>query len=143
SLAGYVAWRMTLGRHGLLVTGILGGVASRTATTLVAARHAREGARTGHSSLTVILLSHATMMARLLVVIAVVAPTLVMDAASLLLPAIALGLPALVYPWRTAAQSGPDEEGAFRNPANLSTAVGFGVLYAVVLVLAAWLGEYL
>jgi uncharacterized membrane protein (DUF4010 family) len=37
SLAGYVAWRMTLGRHGLLVTGLLGGVAGearRPATPL-------------------------------------------------------------------------------------------------------------
>ena len=39
SLAGYVAWRLTLGRHGLLLTGVLGGLVSSTATTLVYARH--------------------------------------------------------------------------------------------------------
>ncbi len=34
SLSGYVAWRLTLARHGLWLTGLLGGLASSTATTL-------------------------------------------------------------------------------------------------------------
>lgn len=143
SLAGYVAFRLTLGRHGLLVTGLLGGLASSTATTLVAARHSGEGGATDHASLTVILLANATMMARLMVVIAVVAPGAWRQVATLLAPALLLSLPVLAWHLRHAAKGSQDEEGAFRNPANLSTALGFGALYALVLVLAAGLGEYL
>jgi uncharacterized membrane protein (DUF4010 family) len=35
SLAGYIALKLVGGRHGLALVGLLGGVASSTATTLV------------------------------------------------------------------------------------------------------------
>ncbi len=144
SLAGYVAWRLTLGRHGLVITGLLGGLASSTATTLVAARHAGEGAAAAHAALTVIALANATMLARVIVVVAMVGGlTALAPVAIVLGPALLLALPSIVYHWRaSAAVEEGEEEGAYRNPANLRTAIGFAAIYAVVLALAAWLGEY-
>lgn len=143
SLLGYVAWRLTLGRHGVLVTGVLGGFVSSTATTLAAARHAHDGVESDHSALTVILLANATMLLRVILIVAVVAPAVLLATAAILLPALLLNLPFLIHHWRRETGAGHDEEGAYRNPANLTTAIGFGALYAVVLVLAAWLGEYM
>ena len=45
SLAGYIAWRLTRDRKGILITGLLGGLVSSTATSLVYARHAQRGDR--------------------------------------------------------------------------------------------------
>jgi len=142
SLAGYVAWRLTLGRHGLLVTGLLGGLASSTATTLAAARGAPEGAVSSHAPLTVILLANATMLLRVVLVVAVVAPVALPAVASILLPALLLALPLFLWHWRGADGGEQQDDGEYRNPANLRTAIGFGVAYALVLVLAAWLGEF-
>lgn len=141
-LLGYVAWRLTLGRRGLLVTGLLGGLVSSTAATLVAARHARGSAGSNHSALTVILLANATMLLRVILLVALVAPAVLPSIALILAPALLVGLPLLVLHWRGASGSERQEEDAYRNPANLTTAICFGAIYAALLVLAAWLGEY-
>jgi uncharacterized membrane protein (DUF4010 family) len=135
SLAGYVAWRLTLGRHGLLVTGFLGGLVSSTATTLVAARNAKSGAQTPAAALTVILIANATMFARVTLIVGVVAPSLVLRVASILAPALLLALPTLVHYWR-AADVGDSDERTYRNPTHLGAAIGFGLGYALVLVLS-------
>lgn len=137
SLAGYVAWRLTLGRHGLLVTGFLGGLVSSTATTLVAARNARSGTQTPAAALTVILLANATMFVRVTFIVGVVAPALVLQVAAVLAPALLLALPVLVHYWRGARNVGSDADGAYQNPTNLLAAIGFGFGYAVVLMLSA------
>jgi len=142
SLLGYVAWRLTLGRGGLLVTGLLGGLVSSTAATLVAAKHARGNPGSNHSALTVILLANATMLLRVILLVALVAPAVLPSTAVILVPALLLGLPLLLLHWRGASGSERQEEGAYRNPANLTAAIGFGAMYAVLLVLAAWLGGY-
>ncbi len=144
SLAGYVAWRLTLGRHGLIITGILGGAASSTATTLVAARHAGRGAAAAHAAITIIALANATMLVRVIVVVFVVAGwSALAPVAMVLAPALLLAFPAIAYHWRAASSVDEGgEEGPYRNPANLRTAVGFAALYAVVLAVAAWLGEF-
>jgi uncharacterized membrane protein (DUF4010 family) len=62
--------------------------------------------------------------------------------ASILLPALALTVQVTVRHYRRAVRDGGDDDGRYRNPDDLRTAIGFGLLYAAVLVLAAWLGEY-
>jgi hypothetical protein len=74
SLAGYVAWRLTLARKGLLLTGVLGGLVSSTATTLVYARHARNATHTTDAALAVILLANGAMLARVLAIVGILAP---------------------------------------------------------------------
>lgn len=143
SLAGYVAWRLTLGRHGLLLTGVLGGVASSTATTLVYARHAAAGAQPVSAALLVILLANATMLLRVLVLVGVVAPASLPLALLVIVPALLVAVAGVAWRWSSASTAPPAGEAAFRNPTQLRTALGFGAIYAVILLLAAWANEVL
>jgi len=141
SLAGYVAWRLTLGRHGLLLTGVLGGIVSSTATTLVYARHVKAGTQTPSSALLVILLANATMLVRVFVLVAIVAPAVVAGAAAVLGPALLGAAVAVLNSWRTASAAPSDEGDGYRNPTNLLAALSFAAAYALVLVLAAWAAD--
>jgi len=141
SLAGYVAWRLTLGRHGLLLTGVLGGIVSSTATTLVYARHVKAGTQTPSSALLVILLANATMLVRVFVLVAIVAPAVVAGAAAVLGPALLGAAVAVLNSWRTAGAAPSDEGDGYRNPTNLLAALSFAAAYALVLVLAAWAAD--
>jgi uncharacterized membrane protein (DUF4010 family) len=143
SLAGYVAWRLTLGRHGLLLTGMLGGVASSTATTLVYARHAAAGAQPVSAALLVILLANATMLVRVLVLVGVVAPASLPRALLVIVPALLIAVAGVAWRWTSAAAAPPAGEAAFRNPTQLRTALGFGAIYAAILLLAAWANDLL
>jgi uncharacterized membrane protein (DUF4010 family) len=142
-LAGYVAWRLTLGRHGLLLTGVLGGLVSSTATTLVYARHAAAGTQPVAAALLVILLANATMLARVLVLVGVVAPSSLPLALLVIVPALLVAVAGVAWRWASASAAPPAGEAAFRNPTQLRTALGFGAIYAVILLLAAWANDLL
>jgi hypothetical protein len=73
SLAGYVAWRLAPDARGLLLTGLLGGVVSSTATAVVYACHAR-ATLPAAQALVVIALANCAMFARVLLIVVVVAP---------------------------------------------------------------------
>jgi uncharacterized membrane protein (DUF4010 family) len=144
SLAGYVAWRLTWVRRGLLLTGVLGGLASSTATTLAYARQARAGTQPLAGSLVVILLANTTMFARVLLLTLVVAPAVFTRAALVLLPALVLAAPAIALRWRAAtvtlAHAPPDAQ-AYSNPTQLGAALLFAAGYALILVVSAWAAE--
>ncbi len=138
SLAGYVAWRLTLGRHGLLLTGVLGGVVSSTATTLVYARHVAAGTQPMPAALLVILLANATKLVRVLFLVGVAAPASLPLALLVIAPSLLASLVGVARRWSAAGAAPPADEAAFRNPTQLTTALGFGAIYAVILLLAAW-----
>jgi uncharacterized membrane protein (DUF4010 family) len=144
SLSGYIAWRLTWVRRGLLLTGLLGGLASSTATTLAYARQARAGTQPLAASLVVVLLANTTMFARVLLLTLIVAPEVFTRAAFALLPALALAAPAIALRWRAAtatlAQSPPDAQ-AYSNPTQLGAALLFAAGYALILVVSAWAAE--
>ena len=141
-VAGYFALRLFGARRGLLMVGLFGGMVSSTATALVHARQARANARACASSAAVIALSNLVVPTRLCILAAVSAPGIVPH----LLPALALGIacgvPAVVQRYRDAVGDESAAMPQFANPASLPVALGFGVLYAGVLLLAAWLSEY-
>jgi uncharacterized membrane protein (DUF4010 family) len=148
SLAGYVAWRLTLGRNGLLLTGLLGGLVSSTATTLVAARSARRGVQPASAALLTITLANAMMFARVLLLAAVVAPSVALRCAAALGAALLLAAPAVFWQWRAAGRAAPEPvaepTGAapdFRNPTNLPAALLFAAGYALVLLIGAWAAD--
>jgi uncharacterized membrane protein (DUF4010 family) len=140
SLAGYVAWRLTLARKGLLLTGLLGGVVSSTATTLVTARQVRASTQSATSALAVILLANVAMLVRVLVIIAIVAPGLLWLGACALTPAALLALPIALWRLKQGADETRSADG-YRNPTNLPTALVFGTFYAAILMLGAWLSD--
>ncbi|MDP2809604.1 MAG: MgtC/SapB family protein [Rhodocyclaceae bacterium] len=142
SLAGYAALRFVGDRHGAALLGFFGGLVSSTATTMVFARHARADPGLIRTATIVILLANLMVMLRLGLVAAVVAPSLFLQLAMVLGGGIVLGLAAAAWSWRNLGARGdhlPMPE--VRNPTELRTALSFGLLYAVVLFLAAWLQD--
>jgi uncharacterized membrane protein (DUF4010 family) len=147
SLAGYVAWRLTQGRGdraargSLLLAGVLGGLVSSTATTLVYARQARDGTHTYAASLIVILLANGTMLLRVLLIASILAVPVALALSATLLPALVLAAPAVIGRWRHASGERGDGTEGYRNPTHLLAAVAFAAMYAGVLFISAWLSE--
>jgi uncharacterized membrane protein (DUF4010 family) len=141
SLAGYVAWRLTLERKGLLLTGLLGGVVSSTATTFAYARHARDATHTPSATMTVILLANTAMLTRVLLLALVIAPAVLPLLAMTLGPALLLTAPALGWHFsRAGGETGETADG-MQNPTQFGMALMFAGFYALILLLAAWLSD--
>jgi len=144
SFAGYIAMKAVGTERGILLTGLLGGLASSTATTLTFARMARH-IRLGRVLAAGTLAASATMFPRVLVEVAVINPQL--------LPALVppLGLMTLTsigygfWLWRRHRTQPHTGKLPLHNPLELKSALQFGLLLSVILVLAeafrAWLGE--
>lgn len=139
SLAGYAALRIAGSEHGAPIIGFFGGLASSTATTMVFARHARDKGDFVRMATVVILLANLTVTLRLMIVTGAVAPNLLGPLGVVLGGGLGLGLLATLLVWRRPGGSGDVPMPAVTNPTELKTAISFGLLYAVVLFLAAWL----
>ena len=139
SLAGYLALRVVGQRYGVALLGLFGGLASSTATTLVYARHSRDSDALARLAVVVILLANLVVLLRLAVVSAVVAPALLPQLLPVLGSGLLFGLGATAYWWHQLRQEGEVPVPEISNPTEIRTAVGFGLLYALVLFLAAWL----
>ncbi|MBI4999105.1 MAG: MgtC/SapB family protein [Rhodocyclales bacterium] len=141
SLAGYAALRIAGSQHGAPLIGLFGGMVSSTATTMVFARHARADVELARTATVVILLANLMVMLRLLLVSGVVAPRLLGSLAIVFGPGIVLGLVVAAFAWRGHASGPALPMPEVRNPTEMKTALTFGALYAVVLLLSAWLQD--
>lgn len=141
SLAGYAALRLAGQRHGALLTGLLGGIASSTATTLVFARNTRADPELAGVAAIVILTANWVVLIRLCVLVAVIAPGLLPLMASLFAGGILAGVAYFYWLWRKIGSQPALPEMVMKNPTEIRTALGFGALYAVVLLAAAWLSD--
>ena len=140
SLAGYVALRITGGHHGVLLLGLFGGLVSSTATSMVYARHARDAGML-QLSVVVILAANLVVPVRLAVLAGVVSPALL----PLLLPplgaALLCSVAGALYWWRRLREQPALVVPEIRNPTEIRTALGFGLLFGVVLLCSAWLSD--
>lgn len=141
ALAGYLALRIIGARHGAAVLGIFGGLASSTATTMMFSRHAAEHGHLVRMSAIVILIANVMVMIRLGIVASVVAPSLIGPLAMVFACGIVPGVAMALYGWKELAEAGELPMPEVKNPTELKTAVSFGLLYAVVLLTAAWLQD--
>ncbi len=141
SLAGYVAWRLTLERKGLLLTGLLGGVISSTATTFAYARRARDAGQNLSATLVVIQLANVAKLMRVFLLALVIAPSVLPALLLTLLPALAMTGPALWWHFRRAGSQTSEGVDRLENPTQLGTALLFAAFYALVLLAAAWLSD--
>ncbi|HEV8689216.1 MAG TPA: DUF4010 domain-containing protein [Ideonella sp.] len=138
SLAGHVAMRLSGPQRGLLWTGLLGGLASSTATTLALARHARREPALLAPSAAGALAACGVMFLRMLVVVAVLQPPLVRVVAAPLVASGAVLLTAAAWQWRHRGRAPrKGDEAQEMAPFDLGTVLGFGALLAVV----GWLTE--
>lgn len=143
SLAGYAALRLIGQKRGAAMLGVLGGLVSSTATTLSFTRHARESEAMVPVAVTVIVLANLVVLVRLGVLTAIVAPGVLPALLPILLGGLIAGGLAAAYGVRRLRPQGELPELAMGNPTELRTALGFGLLYGVVLLAAAWLTDRL
>jgi uncharacterized membrane protein (DUF4010 family) len=141
SLAGYAALRIVGNRHGAPLLGFFGGLVSSTATTMVFARNARDDAKLTTTATLVILIANLVVTVRLGIVAVVLAPTLFVPLASVLGIGLLLGLVVALFRWRTLTAAGDLPLPEVKNPTEIRAALSFGLIYGVVLLLAAWLQD--
>ena len=142
SLLGYLALRVFGHKSGIAIAGVLGGMASTTATTLVYAKYSRE--QTGFSNIaaTIILLSHLVQLGRIGIIVGILEFTLI----PLMLPwliggAVTGGLFVLWLYRRIAIHTEPLPKISPRNPAEIVSASIFAISFAAILFLVAWMND--
>lgn len=141
SLAGYTALHIIGSRYGAPLLGFLGGLVSSTATTLIYARHGKADAGMERLATLVIVIASLVVMLRLLFVSSVVAFPILDRLAPVLLSGASCGLVTLIYLWRKTPAPGELYIPETGNPAELHAALGFGLLYVIVLLGAAWMAD--
>jgi uncharacterized membrane protein (DUF4010 family) len=140
-VASYVAMRIVRERHGVLLTGLLGGLVSSTATTALYARRSTEVPGSAPVALVVVSLANLVLLVRVSVYSAVVSPALLPTLLPVLGGALAAGVAAVAFVYVRAERGTHLALPTARNPAEIGMALRFGGLYAVVLFVAAWLED--
>lgn len=133
AFAGYVAIRLVGARAGILLTGVLGGLASSTASTLAFSRRSRETpSLSGHYALAVAA-ACTVMFPRVLVAVALVNQEF---ARTLILPFALMAAPGLGYVgwmwWRHRPSRHQGDTPDLGNPLSLATAIKFAALYSII-----------
>ena len=141
SLAGYAALHVVGTRYGAPLLGFFGGLVSSTATTLIYARHGKSNQIMLSLAASVIVIASMVVLLRLLVVSAVVAYGALPSLLPMLIGGLLFGLIAALYSWRKMSKTTELYIPETSNPAELHTAIGFGLLYVVVLLGAAWMAD--
>jgi uncharacterized membrane protein (DUF4010 family) len=136
SLGGYVAYKLFGEGAGTVLSGVFGGLISSTATTVSTARLVAARPETSAVAATIIMFASAVVFARLVLELAVAAPLQFRGMAGPVgvmfgvFAALAVG----VWLWgRKRHAELPEQE----NPANMKSALVFGLLYAFVLLAVA------
>jgi len=142
-LAGYAALRLVGQQRGAAMLGLLGGLVSSTATTLAFSRHARASSAMMPVAVIVIVLANLVVLVRLGVLAAVLAPAVLPQLLPVLIGGLLTGGLGAAYGVRRLQPQGELPPLAMANPTELRTALGFGLMYAVVLLAAAWLSDWL
>ena len=142
-LAGYAALRLAGQQRGAVMLGLLGGLVSSTATTLSFSRHARASSAMMPIAVIVIVLANLMVLVRLGVLAAVLAPGVLPKLLPVLIGGLAVGGLGAAYGVYRLRPQGEMPTLAMVNPTELRTALGFGLVYALVLLASAWLSDWL
>ncbi|MDO8813748.1 MAG: MgtC/SapB family protein [Gallionella sp.] len=141
SLAGYAALHAVGTRYGAPLLGFFGGLVSSTATTMIYAKHGKGNQAMLNLAASVIVIASMVVLLRLLVVSAVVAYGALPSLLPVLAGGLVFGLMVALYNWRKMSKATELYIPETSNPAELHTAIGFGLLYVVVLLGAAWMAD--
>ncbi len=143
SFVGYFAVRIAGPRRGMVFTGLFGGLASSTGVTLHFSRLAARGPGPSPILAGGILLACGTMYPRMLLLASAFNPALFRP---LLLPALIMAsityLPVARYLRRPAERDDDDQVTVPKNPVELKTALVFGLLLAVIMLLGRAMTEW-
>jgi uncharacterized membrane protein (DUF4010 family) len=141
SLAGYVALHLVKHRYGAPLLGVFGGMVSSTATSLVYARFYKNNAHMLRLSAAVILIANLVVLVRLSLESAIVSPQIMPHLLPVLATGLVFGFAGTMLRWSKLQTSGNLPLPKTANPTELHAALGFGLLYVVVLLCSAWLSD--
>lgn len=136
SFFGYVFMKILGAGTGIGLTGLLGGIASSTATTLSFAGRSQRTPSLSPAFATGIILASTTMFPRVLIEVFVVNKALMSQVVLPLGAMLLTGLVVFAVLWRREqSEEAEDEESVdLTNPLNLSTAIKFALLFGAVLM---------
>ncbi|EOA8956532.1 MgtC/SapB family protein [Vibrio harveyi] len=141
SFVGYFAIKIGGAKRGILFTSVFAGLSSSTALTLQFSYLSREQSSISPLLASGILLSCGTMFPRLLIVLSVINPQLV----TLLWPIVMIMMIALYFPawwiWRRSEVGKVEQSNKQTNPLALQSALFFGVVLAVIMLLSHALSD--
>lgn len=141
SFVGYFAMKIGGARRGILFTGLFGGLASSTAVTLHLSKLGKQASEISSVIASAILIACGTMYIRMLILVTILNSSLLPD---LWLPitvmAVLTYLPSLFW-WHRDGHHIAGPVSAMSNPLEIRTALGFGLLLAVVMFLGVFLRE--
>ncbi|MCQ9075581.1 MULTISPECIES: MgtC/SapB family protein [Vibrio] len=141
SFVGYFAIKIGGAKRGILFTSVFAGLSSSTALTLQFSHLSREQSSISPLLASGILLSCGTMFPRLLIVLSVINPQLV----TLLWPIVMIMMIALYFPawwiWRRSEVGKVEQSNKQTNPLALQSALFFGVVLAVIMLLSHALAD--
>lgn len=141
SLAGYIALHLIKHRYGAPLLGVFGGLVSSTATSMVYARYYKESSDMLRLSAVVILIANLVVLVRMAVESAVVSPQIVPHLLPVLASGLVFGMAGTLLPGGKLHFSKALPLPKTANPTELHAALGFGLLYAVVVLCSAWLSD--
>ena len=140
NLVGYIALKVTRGKRGALLGGVLGGLISSTATTVSHATRSRNDVSVVPVAAVVILVASTVVYIRIIIETVVVAPGLLPVLLGPIAAFIALFIGVVGFQlvrFRPVAQN----DGEASNPAELKTALVFTLVYSAVLFVSAAIND--
>ena len=144
SYAGYFSMKYLGGEKGILFTSFTGSLVSSIAVTVTLGRFTRE-MESWEMLITGVLISAFTALARILLWVFIFNPDLFVEVGISILLMITATLAAALWVWLNSEKTRKQKKFNMRNPLQLSTAVQFGIVLAVVMLLAEasrqWFGD--
>ncbi|MEX2478452.1 MAG: MgtC/SapB family protein [Gracilimonas sp.] len=145
SFFGYVMVKYVGENRGTILTAVIGGLASSTAVTVSLAQFAKQHEKNASKIFIAgVLVASAIMFVRVIIEVSIVNPSILHPLWIPLLTMLVLTLGCVLWLWKTSSSEQEDENPTLKldNPLQLPTALKFGALLAVILVLATALREW-
>ena len=133
---GYLLIRILGTRSGVVLTGLVGGLASSTATTLAFSRESKVYPDLSAGFALAIVMACTIMLARVIIILGFIFPQFIR---SLWLPFLILSCPGLLYALAVGLFSKKGIQNTeipnLKNPLGLSIAIKFGLIYGIISIL--------
>jgi uncharacterized membrane protein (DUF4010 family) len=146
SYMGYFSMKYLGSEKGILFTSFTGALVSSIAVTVTLGRFAREGETTTDTLVIGALIANFTALARMLLWIGIFNPILIYGVGPSVVAMIVSTSGLALWVWMNSDHSKkPKQFSSIKNPLQLNTAIQFGFILALVMLLAEasrqWLGE--
>jgi uncharacterized membrane protein (DUF4010 family) len=133
---GYALVKWKGSKKGIVLTGLVGGLASSTAVTVGFARRSKSVPRLGRLLTVAVLLSWTVMFLRVWAILAVINPAVLTETWPSLAAPAAAGFLACALLWRTLRNDRTGHRVELSNPFELGTSLKYGALFAAVLLVS-------